>query len=134
MFEAKEMVGDAARLDKYVTDRKISYNTYDDEGNRVFVKTMAHNPFVKGTRWSGRCVKTPCVKVEDGWSRVEDRVPLCHYELFDRQRNCLVFTHNEGLVIPSSGATPRVRKRVRQEPVVSDRQQRKTFTHSQRKD
>ncbi len=132
-FEAKEIVADAARLDKYVTDRKRSYNTYDDEGNRVFVKKMTHNSLVKETRWSERCVKTACVEADDGWNRVEDRVPLYHYKLLDKQRNCVVFTHIEGLVIPTSGAAPRESKRQRQEPVVSDQHKRKPFKRGQRK-
>ncbi len=44
-----------------------------------------------------------------------------------------MFTHNEGLVIPSSGATPRVTNIHRQEPVVSEHHRRTTFTRSQRK-
>ena len=43
-----------------------------------------------------------------------------------------MFIHNEGLAIPSSGATLRVTKRHRQEPVVSEQHKRKTFTRSQR--
>ena len=94
-FEAREIDADAARLDKHVTDRKRSYNPYDEEGNRVFVKKMTRNSFVKETRWSERCVKTAYVEAEGGWNRFVDRVPLCHCELFDRQRNWVVFTHNE---------------------------------------
>ena len=95
-LEAKEIVADAARVDKYVTDRKRSYNTYDDEGNRVFVKKMFDNALVKQTRWNERCVKTTYVEHDDGWRRTEDRIQLGIWELFDKPRNCVVFTHDEG--------------------------------------
>ncbi len=132
-FEAMEIVAEPARLDKYFTDRQRSYNTYDEEGNRVFVVKMTRDSFVKETRRSERCVSTTYVEADDGWNRVEGRVPLCNYELFDKQRNCVVSTHNEGLVIPSSGAAPRLTKRHRQEPVVLYQHKRRTFTRNQRK-
>ena len=94
---------------------------------------MTRNSFVKETRWNERCVNTTYVDNDDGWTKVEDRVPLRDYDSLDRQRNCFVFTHNEGLVIPTSGAAPRVSKRQRQDPVVSGQHKRKTFTRGQRK-
>mgnify|MGYP000187735579 CR=1 FL=1 len=86
-FEAKGIGAEPALLSKYVAGRNISYNTYDEEGNRVFVEKMTHNSFVKETRWNERCVKTTYVENDDSWTRVEDRVPLSDYEVFDRQRN-----------------------------------------------
>ncbi len=70
--EAKEIVANASRLDKHVADRKRSCNTYDDEGNRAFVKRMTHNPFVKETRGNERCVKTAYAEEYEGWNRAED--------------------------------------------------------------
>ncbi len=75
-FEAREIVGSAARLNKYVADRKRSYNTYDDDGNLVFVKKMTHNSFAKETRWNERCVEKTCVEEDEGWERTEDSVPV----------------------------------------------------------
>ncbi len=94
-FEAKEIVADAARLDKYVTDRKRSYNTYDDDGSRAFVKKQTRNSFVKETRWNERCVKTTFVGEDEGWERTEDRVSLFQYELFKKQK-LYSLTHSEG--------------------------------------
>ena len=56
-FEANQIVAQAGRLNKYVADRKMSYNTYDDEGSRVFVKKMSGNTIVKQTRWNERNVR-----------------------------------------------------------------------------
>ena len=66
-FEAKEIVASAARLNDHVADRKRSYNTYDDDGKRVFVKKMTRNSFVKETHWNERRVKTTCVEEDDDW-------------------------------------------------------------------
>ena len=94
-FEAKEIVASTDRLNKYVADRKRSYNTYDDDGNRIFVKKVSHTSFVKETRWNERCVMTTYVEEDEGWWRTEDRKPLSWYELFSKQKNCVVFTHHE---------------------------------------
>ena len=54
-FEAMEIAAEPALLDKYVTDRQRSYNTHDEEGNRVFAKKMTHNSFVRERLWNERC-------------------------------------------------------------------------------
>ena len=47
--------------------RSRSYNTYNEDSNRIFVKKHSWNTWVKETQWNSDCVKTTYQWSEWGW-------------------------------------------------------------------
>ena len=76
-----------------------SYNYYDRDANRVFVKKQTSDTWVKVTQWNAGCVKTVYTKVggpdsqgHHQWRKIQDRVAVGDWVNLDKG-DCVVIVH-----------------------------------------